>query len=223
MKEIYNSSMRLIHGNCFSVLKEMSDDSCDVVFTSPPYNRKRNDKYSIYNDVVSDYKGMLIESINDCMRVCKGHVFFNVQKNYYNKIDVHKVIGHFADNIVEIIIWNKSNPMPSPALQITNSYEYIIVLQRNGKPLKANSTYTKNTLTTPVYSGNPYKGIHRAVMNPDVCDFIFKNFCKEGQLLLDPFLGVGTSGEIALKYGLNFIGVELHREYLDVAKARLGL
>ena len=73
----------------------------------------------------------------------------------------------FSEKIIEMIIWKKSNPMPNPHL--INAYEYILVLSENNKSLKANETYTLNHFTTPVYSGNPYKKIHRAVMHPDAC------------------------------------------------------
>lgn len=210
---------RVINGNCFTHLKAFKDDMCDVVFTSPPYNRKRNDKYNNHKDIVVNYREMLSEVITESLRVCSGYVFFNIQKNSYNKVDVHKIMGEFAEQIVEVIIWEKSNPMPNP--HVINAYEYIIVLHKDGKSLKANKTYTKNHFTTPVYSGNPYKKIHRAVMNPEICQFIFESFCQEGQHVLDPFMGVGTTGVVAKEYGMAFTGIEMDKEYHDIARDRI--
>tara|TARA_Y100000310_G_C20350166_1_gene653949 strand:- start:45 stop:698 length:654 start_codon:yes stop_codon:yes gene_type:complete len=212
--------INLMLGDCFDRMREIPDDSVDVVLTSPPYNRKRNDKYNNHTDIVDDYVGFLKNSIEECMRVCCGNVFFNIQKNSYQRSDVHKIMGMFADNIIEVIIWHKSNPMPNP--HVINSYEYILVLSDTNKSLKANETYTKNHFTTPVFSANPYKKIHRAVMHPRVCDFIFKNFCKGGSTVLDPFMGVGTTGVACHKYGLNFLGIELNEEYFNIAKDRIG-
>lgn len=101
---------KIYNMDCFVGLREMNDNSVDHVITSPPYNRKRNDKYNNYDDDVEDYYEFLKRSINESLRVSRGYVFFNIQKNYYNKQDVFKLIGEYGEKIIDIIIWNKSNP-----------------------------------------------------------------------------------------------------------------
>ena len=200
-------------------MPKLEAQSVDMVITSPPYNRKRNDKYNNHTDIKRDYVAFLEKSINECLRVCKGNVFFNLQKNTYNKQDVHKIMGMFSDKIIEVLIWKKSNPMPNPHL--INAYEYILVLSENNKSLKANKTYTLNHFTTPVYSGNPYKKIHRAVMHPDACAYMIDNFSKKGDTVLDPFMGVGTTGAVCKNRARNFIGIELDKTYFEICEAGL--
>lgn len=210
---------KMIHGDCFDEFQKIQDNAFNVVLTSPPYNRKRDDKYDHHRDVSDDYFLFLKRSINECLRVCNGNVFFNVQKNSYNRSDVHKVMGEFADKIIEVIVWHKSNPMPNPHL--INAYEYVLVLSKTNKSLKANKTYTMNHFTTPVYSSNPYKKIHRAVMHPQACIFILQNFCSQGDCVFDPFAGTGTTGTEAIRMGMDFYGVELNEEYFNIAKRRI--
>lgn len=50
----------IYNDDCFKVLSEVEDKSVDYTFTSPPYNRKRNDKYSFYDDTITDYYGFLV-------------------------------------------------------------------------------------------------------------------------------------------------------------------
>lgn len=213
--------MELFNDDCFNVLRTMEDDSVDHIVTSPPYNRKRNDKYKNYNDQLVDYHEFLSNLIDEYLRVTREYVFFNIQKTMYNKADVFKLIGDYAEHIVEIIIWNKTNPMPASALNITNAYEFIIVLSKKHSSLKANSTYTKNTFTTNAYSQNPYKKVHRAVMHPEACKFMVDNFTKPEQLIFDPMMGVGTTGATCIESGRNFMGVELDPEYFEIASKRL--
>ena len=139
----------LIHGDCLDEMKKMADNSVDFAFTSPPYNRKRNDKYDHYEDVVDDYYGWMCNTIDELIRVTKGNVFFNIQKNFYNKKDVFNIIGKYSDVIQEIIVWEKTNPMPASGGSITNSHEYIIVF--GDEALVSNNTYTKNIITTSVF------------------------------------------------------------------------
>lgn len=113
-------------GNCFDLLKEIPNKSVDITFTSPPYNRKRNDKYEYFDDIISDYYGFLCGFTEEVLRVTKSYVFINLQKNFYNKEDVFNYIGTYADKIVGIIIWEKTNPMPASGFNITNAYEFLL-------------------------------------------------------------------------------------------------
>lgn len=207
--------MRLINDDCFNINPE-----CDYIFTSPPYNRKRNDKYENYDDTLNDYYGFLDMYVKEKLPTCK-YMFLNIQKNLYNKKDVFKLIGKYSDKIIDIIIWNKSNPMPASGFNITNAYEFIIVLSEKEKSLKSNSTYTKNIVTTSVHSSNEYKKIHRAVMKPDLARYILTNFVKRGSVIKDCFMGVGTTGIICKELDLDFIGIELNEEYFNIAKERI--
>lgn len=209
----------LILGDSSAVIKTFADEQFDTVFTSPPYNRKRNDKYKDFTDISDDYFNFLVESIEQCLRVCKGNVFYNLQKNFYNRVEIYKVFGHFAERIIETIVWHKSNPMPNP--HVINSYEYILVLSNKNKSLKANKTYTKNHFSTAVYSENPYKKQHRAVMNPKAVEYILKSFCKPNESVLDPFMGTGTTGVVCKQFGMTFTGIELIEEYYNLSKQRL--
>lgn len=185
----------------------MGEKSVDVVFTSPPYNRKRNDKYDYYDDSMLEYAGFLNNAITQSIRIARKYVFFNIQKNYYNKADVFKVIGDFNEQITEIFIWAKSNPMPASGNNITNGYEYIIAF---GQPLKSNYTYTKNYLVTSVAK---MPNDHKAVMHKSVADYFIGNFCKGGDLVYDPFMGTGTTAKICMKHNVNCIGSESCNEY----------
>jgi site-specific DNA-methyltransferase (adenine-specific) len=209
----------LILGDSSAVIKTFADEQFDTVFTSPPYNRKRNDKYKDFTDISDDYFNFLVESIEQCLRVCKGNVFYNLQKNFYNRVEIYKIFGHFAERIIETIVWHKSNPMPNP--HVINSYEYILVLSNKNKSLKANKTYTKNHFSTAVYSENPYKKQHRAVMNPKAVEYILKSFCKPNESVLDPFMGTGTTGVVCKQFGMTFTGIELVEEYYNLSKQRL--
>lgn len=212
---------RIYNEDCFVGLQNMEDDSVAHVITSPPYNRKRNDKYNNYNDKVDDYLDFMRKSIDEAMRVSEGYVFFNIQKNYYNKTDVFNLIGEYSEYLVDIIIWNKINPMPANGHNITNAYEYILVFSKNETSLKSNTTYTKNTVTTTVYSNNPYKKIHRAVMHPEVCYWLIDKFTQEDDLILDIFSGVGTTAYCSLERNRRYIGFELDKHYCDIANERI--
>lgn len=210
INEIYNI-------DCFDGFKKLEDNSVDHVLTSPPYNRKRNDKYQHHDDRIDDYFGFLCNSIDECIRVSKGYVFFNIMKNYYNKRDVFKLIGKYSEQIQEIIVWEKTNPLPASGKSITNSYEYFIIF--GNKPLKSNTTYTKNIISSSVNSKMTKE--HRAIMKQEVCDWFIDKFTTENETILDPFMGAGTTAVSCINFKRNYIGFEIAPEYVELSKKRI--
>ena len=212
---------KMMNIDCFEGMALMESGSVTHVFTSPPYNRKRNDKYSHYDDTITDYKTFLRRTIDESLRLATDYVFFNIQKNYYNKKEVFDIIGEYSKEMIDIIIWNKFNPMPARGFNITNAYEFIFVLSKNKTSLKSNRTYTKNTFMTNAFTNNEYTKIHKAVMHPEACNYVIENFTKEGDVVLDMFMGVGTTALTCIENKRKFIGFEISEEYFNIALNRV--
>ena len=208
--------IQIHHTDCFTYLAEVQDNSYDLCFTSPPYNRKRNDVYDFHEDIYSDYFGFLVKITDELLRVTKNQIFFNIQKTYYNKHDVFRYIGHYSEVISEIFIWSKANPKPANGKNITNSYEYIICL---GEMPKSNFTYTKNHLHTVINTLTTSS--HKAVMNLEVAEFFIKNFTQEKDIIFDPFSGLGTTGVASLRNNRRYVGTEIVKEYVDMSLSRM--
>lgn len=209
--------MELYRDDCLSKLKDFTDKSIDITFTSPPYNRKRNDKYTNYNDTIKDYYLFLVEATDLLLAKTKRHVIINLQTNYYNRQDVYKFIGHYYNKIQNVIVWEKSNPLPANGHNITNAFEYFFIL--GDTAIKSNTTYTKNHITTSI--NNSITKIHKAVMKQEVADWFIEKFTKENDVVLDCFMGLGTTGLSCIKYNRDFIGIELDEEYFNIAKERI--
>ena len=207
---------KIYNEDCLETMRNMPDNFVDVVFTSPPYNRKRNDKYEFYDDCKDNYYEFLIGVIDECIRVSKGNVYINIMKNYYNKKEVFKLLGKYHADIYELFIWEKSNPLPASGFSITNAYEFVICL---GTKLKSNKTYTKNHITTSVAKMHKH---HKAVMNEKVAEFFINNFTKQNDVIYDPFMGIGTTAKICKLNGRHYIGSEIIKEYVDLSKEKLN-
>lgn len=209
---------KIINKDCLLGMKDLPPDTFDYALTSPPYNRKRNDKYEEYDDTKENYYDFLVEVVGNLLRITKNHIFFNIQTNYYNKTDIYNLIGDWSNYIQNILIWEKSNPLPASGFNITNAYELIIVFGR--KPLKALSTYTKNIITTSVNTETTTK-IHKAVMKQEVADWVFEKFIPTGSTVIDPMMGLGTTAVAAEKYGCSWFGYEIVPKYVNKAWERI--
>ena len=208
---------KIYNGDCFELFKQLEDNSVDYVFTSPPYNRLRNDKYQYYTDQISDYFKMLCDVVDQSLRVAKKHLFLNIQATMYNCEDVYGLFGQYKHQIKQVFIWEKLNPMPSNGFSITNAFEYIICIGEES--LKAKNTYTKNVIQTSVNSDMPEE--HKAVMHPFVADWFIYNFTQEKSIVLDPIMGTGTTAVSCAKYGREYICFEKSEQYCRMARERI--
>lgn len=204
------SHVELNNCDCFEYISHMKDNSVDNVFTSPPYNRKRNDKYSEYDDTLDNYYEFLCDLVDSLLPKTKKYIFLNIQTNYYNRVDVHRFIGKYAEQIQNIIIWGKTNPMPANGNNITNSYEYFFVIGKTS--LKSNSTYTKNIISTSVNNVKNNVG-HKAVMKQEIANWFIQNFTQENDIVFDPFMGLGTTAIACQNNKRNCIGTEMVEAY----------
>ena len=214
-------------GDCLEHFKVWDDNCVDHVLTSPPYNvgrpkkskSKQVAKYIGFDDKNKNYFEWSVKVIDELLRVSRGHVFYNVQANYYNKKDIYKLIGHYHKDIIQTFVWTKGHSSPASELgAISNFYEYIFAFS-NDTRIKSNNQFTTNTLHTPI--GGRAKGFH-AVMHDDVADFFIENFTQEKDLILDPFMGSGTTALSCLKLKRDFIGIELVPDYIELANQRIG-
>lgn len=79
----------------------------------------------------------------------------------------------------------------------------------------------RNRRSVWTVSTTPYKGAHFAVFPPKLIEPCVLAGCPTGGVVLDPFAGSGTTGEVALRHGRRFIGIELNADYIKLAEARL--
>lgn len=215
----------ILCGDCMELIKDIPDNAVDVCFTSPPYNRIRNDTYALYDDVLQDYYTMLVNITDEMLRVARRDVIVNIQMILFNKVDVCRYIGNYADKMKGIIIWQKNNPQPASnpkedTFSITNSYEFFFVLSANGDNEFRAFNKIKNIVSTNVNSEH-FQG-HGAVMKKEVCEYFIENFTRGGEIVLDPFMGMGTTGLVCAEKKRHYIGFELVPEYCERAKRRIA-
>ena len=204
----------------------------DVVFTSPPYNdsgytesdikHKRHVKYEVVENRADWYEWQ-VQCIDEMIRVAKRQVLYNIQPILNNKKDVYRIIGHYADKIDQILIWYKPNAQPQHyPHRIANFYEMVLIIRcKDFDKLYVNSNGYTNVIIKNINSNHVYSDKHRALMSSNFCDEIIREFTQEGDTILDPFMGLATTGISCAKQNRNFVGIELYKPYFDIAQKRM--
>ena len=230
--ETIDGKYTLICGDCLEALRQMEDCSVDVTFTSPPYNDSgkterdvqtlRHIKYE-YVESRSDWFEWQCDVIDELLRVTKKYVLYNVQALLSNREDVYRLIGHYAEQIHQILIWYKPNAQPQPyPNRIGNSYEMVLILRgRNFKALHINSEHYSNVIVQNINTDHAWSDKHRALMSTPFADEIIREFTQKGEMVLDPFMGLATTGLSCVRQGRRFTGIEIHPPYYQIALERM--
>ena len=129
------------------------------------------------------------------------------------------------------IIWNKPNPMPESVRdRCTKSHEYIFLLAK-----ERNYYFDVESIKIPTVDGEgmkrrksvwevqtkPYKDAHFAVYPPELIEPCIIAGSERGDIILDPFMGSGTTAAVAKSLGRNYIGCELHEDYGKLIQKRV--
>jgi len=125
------------------------------------------------------------------------------------------------------IIWNKPNPMPESVRdRCTKSHEYLFLLSKN-----QNYYFDVDVIKEPTrrkrsvwnVQTKSYKGSHCAVFPPELVTPCILASSEENDIILDPFIGSGTTAMVAKELGRYYIGCELHEDYNNLIQERLGV
>lgn len=238
---------RIICGDSLEILKTLPDNSVDLIFTSPPYNFGL--EYDNQNDAHKWelYFNKLFAIFDECIRVLNfgGRIAVNIQPLFSDYIPSHHIISNFFISRRMIwkgeILWEKNNynckytawgswKSPSnPYLKYT--WEFIEIFAK-GTLKKAggfqNADITPDEFKEWViakWSIAPERKMkefgHPAMFPEKLAERVIKLFSFVGDVILDPFNGVGTTTTVAQKLGRKFVGIDISQEYCDVAQKRL--
>ena len=242
---------KIINGDSLKELKRIPSESFDLIFADPPYNLQLkkelnrpdsskvdavNDKWDKFENFKS-YDEFTLLWLNECKRILKKDGTIWVIGSYHNIFRVGCKIQDLGFWILNDVIWNKNNPMPNfRGTRFTNAHETIIWAAKSEK-----SKYTFNyqslkclnddlqmrsTWNLPICNGNERlknngKKVHSTQKPESLLHRIILASTNKKDLVLDPFLGSGTTAVVSKKLGRNYIGIEKEKKYFEAASKRI--
>jgi site-specific DNA-methyltransferase (cytosine-N4-specific) len=126
------------------------------------------------------------------------------------------------------IIWHKPNAMPESVKdRPTRAHEYLFMFTKSEKYLYDRQTILesngRNKRSVWDINTQAYAGAHFATFPPHLVEPCIKASTRDGDFVLDPFFGSGTVGLVAEELHRKYAGIELHPDYIELARRRLGL
>ena len=221
-----------------SVAKLMNGKKANMAFTSPPYNAGKSEalsgnthttdnKYNEYNDnkKQSDYLDLLIGFTNNAI-LNSEYLICNIQSLAGNKIALIEYLHNYKNNFIDVAIWDKGHGAPAMAENVmTSAWEYMFFISSKENASRAIPNANFRGTIPNIYRGNPqrkneFSNVHAATFPIDLPEWALQ-FTKQGDIVLDQFLGTGTTMVAAHQLNRKCYGMELDPKYCQVIVDRM--
>jgi modification methylase len=188
---------------------------------------------------MSAYDDFTFRWMNEARRVLKPEGTIWVMGSYHNIFRIGTILQNLGFWILNDIAWIKSNPMPNfKGTRFTNAHETLIWASKSGKAkytfnyeaMKAmnDGLQMRSDWQLPICTGaermKDERGekLHSTQKPESLMYRLILSSTREGDVILDPFFGTGTTGAVAKRLGRNFIGIERDRRYVEASKRRIA-
>lgn len=246
MKYLESKSYSLYLGDCIKELKRLEEKSVNMIFADPPYKLSNDGITCKSGQMASVNKGEWDRSlgfkddykfnkkwIKSCDRVLKDNGTMWISGTYHIIHSIAFVLQEMGYYIINEITWYKPNAAPNMGCRcFTASQETLLWVKKNKK-----AKHTFNYALMKEFNGGKQMrtlwdipttpkrektfGMHPTQKPKGLLYRCIVSSTDEGDLILDPFSGSGTTGVVALENKRKFIGVDISEEYIELTAKRL--
>lgn len=218
--------MKLINDDCLRAIRNIKDNSIDLIITDPPYKvisggkphkpeqpggmlSKNDGKIFKHNDIKPE------DWFPELYRVLKDECHCYIMINTINLENYLRLARESGFLLHSVLSWKKNNATPSRWYM--KNCEFVLFL-RKGKAKMINNNGSKMIHEFKNIIGNKKHPTEKPV---DLMEFYINNSSNKGDLILDPFMGCGSTGLACRNTNRDFIGIEIDREYFNIAWDRI--
>lgn len=222
-------------GDCLEIMKDIPDNSIDMILTDPPYQFRKSDnggggmlstrKYD--KEIITKLGsknildcGITMDFLEETKRLFKkgyNAVYFCNQHQLSMYID-------FANNNnyrFNILVWCKTNPTPLCNNKYLDDLEFQIQIKSKHYKIGGNYKTKSKFYISQVNKKDKEKFNHPTIKPLELIEKFVINHTSENDVILDLFMGSGTTGVACVNTNRNFIGIELDEKYFNIAKERI--
>lgn len=241
-----DKDFKLIQGDSLKILKDIEPQSIDMIFADPPYFLSGDGISCSSGKMVSVNKGDWDKSISIdekhkfnrkwiklCYQALKDNGTIWISGTMHNIYSIGMALEQEGFKIINNITWKKLNPPPNISCRFfVHSTETILWAKKDLKKAKHKFNYSlmrelnggrqmtdvwESSLTKP---SEKKCGKHPTQKPMEILERIVLASTDEGDLILDPFNGSGTTGIVANRLNRKYIGIEKEKEFLDLTIRR---
>ena len=222
-------NITLWQGDSLELLQNIPSKSVDLILTDPPYNVSKKNNFTTMGRSGIDFGNWdydfdqlsWIEKISEKVSDNGSVVVFNAWRN------LGDIANHLEDNgfiVKDILRWVKDNPMPrNRDRRYIVDYEFALwAVKKKSKWTfnRLNENYDRPEMKYPIVAGKE-KTSHPTQKPLKLMNELVARHSDVGDVVLDLFMGSGTTGVACKNLNRKFIGIELDEKYFEIAKNRI--
>lgn len=222
---------KIYNEDCLEGMKRITNGTVDLVVTDPPYRTTSRGDNGSSGGMLKDKltkQGMIFrynnitpeQYIPELYRILKDGSHCYIMTNNVNLISTLNTAVSCGLHFVKSLIWNKGNKIMGHSYM--SQFEYILFF-RKGKFKKINNCGTSDIIYIPSkkQKGPNGKNLHDTEKPVNLMELLIDNSSNSGDVICDPFIGIGTTAVACMNTGRNFIGFEMDKGYYDIACDRI--
>lgn len=210
--------------DCLEGMKLIPDGSVDLVVTDPPYEFDTRGsgfykKKDYYDEIAAQglAAGITEEYLIELERIMKATNIYL----FCNKNQLRMYFNFYKEKNCDLLVWHKRNPIPVVNNKYLSDLEYIFFAREKGVRLGGNYATLSKVYTSNVNKEDLNTWGHPTIKPLPIIQTLIGNSSSEGDVILDPFIGSGTTAVACIKEKRNFIGFEINKEYYNKACKRI--
>jgi DNA modification methylase len=220
LDKIYNT-------DCLVGMKQIPDGTIDLCVTDPPYLIEtqgggiytQEDKQYVkeLEDIKDGFRTEILDELCRVMKRINIYIFCS-QKQIIPLTDYFVTKRGCNWNLLS---WHKDNPVPACGNKYLTDTEYLLFFRQKGVKLYGNFDSKRTWFNTPLNQSDKEKWGHPTIKPLGIVRTLVFNSSEEGQTVLDPFMGSGTTAIACIKEGRRYIGIEKDHGYYEIARKRI--
>lgn len=228
----------IYHGDCREYLPSIEPVS--IVVTSPPYNQGGKSLgyqprssvgqklYGEYGDKLSteQYEAFILVVLGQCLKKAT-YVFWNMQFLSSTKKAIIKILYESRENLKDIFIWEKQAVAQiscGQAPRLATGFEFVFIFGEDASRIFGKANFPQNGYVPNIktwYKSESFPE-HHATFPFELPMYFIQHFSHPVDIILDPFMGSGTTLRAAKDLGRRAIGIEIEEKYCEIAAKRLA-
>ncbi len=212
--------MRLLNEDCLVAMDRLIAEGVkvDAIITDPPYGMSFQSNYrkEKHNEIANDSSLEWVDDfIDKCYELSNDNTAHYMFSSFHN-IDIFKQSIERRFKLKNILVWEKNNTsMGDLKGDFAPKVEFVLFFHKGRRLI--NGKRDPNIFKFARTGNN----LHPTEKPIDMMEYLISKFTDEGQVVLDPFMGSGTTGVACKNLGRDFIGIELDKTYFNIAKERI--
>ena len=211
---------KLYNGDCLEIMDRLIDEGVkvDCILTDPPYgmNFKSNHRKEKYNSIANDNNLDFIEIyFSKCYDLLKENTHIYCFCSWHN-IDKFKIEFEKYFKLKNIIVWEKNNTSMGDLKGSYAPKHEFILYGHKGRRLRNGFRYADI-----IKANRTNNKLHPTQKPVDLLELFIKQSTNNNEIILDGFMGSGSTGVACINTNRKFIGIELDENYFNISKQRI--